>query len=239
MRSLSKTLLLIFSFFLIADLAQSHDERDDDHKSTIRVTGESTVMAKPDQARIQISVVTQARTSQSAATENARKADRIINSLRKKFAADVEIKTISYSVTPNYTYPKEGGEPKIVGYIASNTVEAKTPKLEQVGDMIDVAVESGANNIQALEFGLKDELPSRADALRRAVTQARAKADAIASALGVKIVRIVQVEEAGAVVVPMQKTMAMRAEAADQAQTPVEAGTIEVHGNVTLTVEVQ
>ena len=74
--------------------------------------------------------------------------------------------------------------------------------------------------------------------MREAATKARAEADALASALGLKVVRILTVEETSPVVVPVRDGMfAARAEAA-RAPTPIEAGTIDVTANVTLAVEV-
>ena len=117
-------------------------------------------------------------------------------------------------------------------------IEVKTGNLEKVGDVIDEALGAGANNISGLQFRLKDESAVAAEALREAVKKAKAKADAIATALGVGIVRVMKVEEGGPVIVPvMERSLAMSDAA--RAETPVEAGTIEVQATVTLTVEIQ
>lgn len=93
-------------------------------------------------------------------------------------------------------------------------------------------------SIQALRFELKDEQAVRAQALRQAASRARSKADALASALNLQIVRVLSVSEAGGpVVVPMREAMLARA-SADPA-TPIEPGTIEVRATVNLVVEVR
>ena len=110
--------------------------------------------------------------------------------------------------------------------------------LAKVGSIIDGATAAGANHVQGIQFTLRDQQRVRSQALREAATKARAEADALASALGLKVVRILTVEETSPVVVPVRDGMfAARAEAA-RAPTPIEAGTIDVTANVTLAVEV-
>lgn len=231
-----KLLLIGFILVICAGTARAQEADGKVHPS-IRVTGEASVTVKPDQAEINIGVVTQAHTAQAAASQNAQKQDAVISQLRKLLGAGADIKTISYSLSPNYRYPKEGGQPTIIGYTASNTVQVKTANLDQVGKLIDLGTESGANNIQSLRFTLKDETAARAQALREASIRARSKAEAIASALGLKIQRILRVEEGGSMVRPFveMETTALRAQAAP---TPIEAGSIDVRATVTLTVEV-
>ncbi|MFY9608883.1 MAG: SIMPL domain-containing protein [Blastocatellia bacterium] len=232
-----KALMAIAAIGLVNTVAPAQQPIDKTGRPTIRVSGEATVTAKPDQAEINIGVVTQAATGQAAATQNAQKQDAVLSELRKLLGAAADIKTISYSLTPNYRYPKEGGQPTIAGYTASNVVQVKTNDLAQVGKVIDIATQSGANTVQSLRFTLKDEQGVRSQALREAAIKARAKADALASALGLKIVRVLHVDEGG---VSMPIPMAARTFSAEAnvAQTPVESGTIDVHATVTLTVEI-
>ncbi|MFY9557861.1 MAG: SIMPL domain-containing protein [Blastocatellia bacterium] len=243
MRTSTKALRLmmigcIFSFCCIAAPAQEPIDRT--LHPSIRVTGDATVSVKPDQAEISIGVVTQAPTAQAAAAQNAQKQDSVISELRKTLGSNADIKTVSYSLNPNYRYPKEGGQPTIAGYTASNTVQIKTTNLEQVGKVIDIATGSGANNIQSLRFTLKDEAAARTQALREASTKARSKAEAIASALGLRIQRIVRVEEGGLSVRPVMEYAAADTAMLRQstAPTPIESGSIEIRATVTLTVEV-
>jgi uncharacterized protein YggE len=231
-----RTAIVVAAVVVIQSAALAQERVDRSHQPAIRVTGEATVAVKPDQAVIDIGVVTQAQSAQAAATQNAQKTDAVIADLRKAMGAGADIKTISYSLSPNYRYPREGGQPTIAGYIASNIVQVKMSDLTQVGKIIDLATQSGANNIHGLRFTLKDEFAARSKALAEAAIQARAKADTLASALRLKVVRILQVEEGGSVGA-LPPIMYSRAEAA-QATTPVEPGTIDVRATVVLTVEI-
>ena len=210
---------------------------DNPASPSIRVTGEASVTIKPDQAQIDIGVVTEAKNAQAATTENAERAEAVLGDLRKVLWPGADIKTTSYSLTPVYHYPKEGGTPTITGFSATNVIQIKTNELTQVGKIIDTAAQSSANRIQGLQFTLKDEQAVYTQAMREAVAKARAKAEAIASTLRLKIVRVLRVEEGGQLSRPVYAE-GMRARAATQVQTPVEPGTIDVRATVTLTVEI-
>ncbi len=196
-------------------------------------------MVEPDQAQIDIGVVTQARNAPDAAKENAEKLARVMSAVKKLLGKGDEVKTASYSLNPNYRYP-QGGKPEIVGYTATNVLHIQTGGLENVGKLIDAAMQSGANTIQRLLFTLKDEQSAQIQALRLASTKARTKAEEMANALGLKVIKILAVTEGERAVrpfmVPQQRTTQMDAAAA--VPTPVEAGTIEVRSTVSLTAEV-
>ncbi len=236
-RSTVTLTIAVFIFLTGASWPQKPPEQIP--RPSIRVTGEATLSVKPDQAQIDIGVVTQALTAQTAASENAQRLDAVLTELRHALASGADIQTAGYSVNPNYRYPKEGGTPTITGYTATNTIQLKINDLSLVGKAIDTATRSGANKIQRLTFTLKDERAAQAEALKEASIKAREKAEAIAAALRVKIGRILFVEEGGMAVRPrvLQESAVMRAGVA-AAPTPVEPGNIEVHATVALTVEI-
>ena len=207
--------------------------------SSIRVTAEARVTAKPDRVQIDLGVVTHAATSQEAAAENARQADAVLAAVRKALGAAGVLKTISYSLNPNYKY-HPNAEPTPDGYTASNVVQATLDDLAKIGVVIDTATAAGANHVQDIAFTLRDQDAVRAEALRQAATRARAEAEVLAGALGLRVVRVLNVEENSAQFVPL-RVMASRvasAATAASAPTPVEAGTLDITANVTLSVEV-
>jgi uncharacterized protein len=227
-----KRSLFILMLFALPAAAQETNAK---LPPSIRTNGEATVTAKPDRAEIDIGVVTQAETSAAAASQNAEALEATLKQLRGLLGSNADIKTISYNITPNYNYPTEGGEPTITGYTATNVVRVTLDDLTLVGRVIDTAAASGANRIRNLQFTLKDERTAQAEALRQAAVKARQKAETLAAALGLKIVRIIAVTEDSPGFVPVRDTSYIRTEAAS---TPIETGTIEVRANVTLTVEV-
>jgi uncharacterized protein YggE len=205
---------------------------------SVTANGEAVITVEPDQAEIDIGVLTQARGAPEAARENAEKTSRVLAKLRELVGQGDEIKTAGYSLTPNYRYP-HGAKPEITGYTASNTLRIKMDNLSIVGKLIDAAMQAGANNINRLAFTLKDEHAAQAQALRLATQKARAKADEMAAAVGLKIIRVLAVSEGDRGIRPIVMPLARAAssEAAGAAPTPVEPGIIEVRSSVVLTGE--
>jgi uncharacterized protein len=206
--------------------------------SSIRVTADAKVTAKPDRVQIDIGVSTRASSSPEAAAQNAREADAVLAAVRKAVPAAV-LKTISYSLNPNYQYHPNGGEPAIDGYTAANVVQVTLDDLTKIGAAIDAAAKAGANHVQGIQFTLRDQEAVRAEALRQAALKARAEADVLAQTLGLKVVRVLSVEENSPRVVPVRVFAGTpRAAAAAVTPTPVEPGTLDVAADVTLSVEV-
>jgi uncharacterized protein YggE len=207
--------------------------------SSMRVTGDAKVTARPDRVQIDIGVSTRAAQSQEAASQCARQVEAMLAAVRKATGPAVDLKTISYSLNPVYQYRAKGEEPTLTGYNALNVVQVTLDDLAKIGTVIDSATQAGANFVQGIQFTLRDQDAVRAQALREAATRARAQADVLAAALGLKVVRVLSVEESSPRVVPVRAYMgAQRAMATASAPTPVEAGTLDVTADVMLTVEV-
>src|SRR6516165_6642779 len=207
--------------------------------SSIRVTGDARVTAKPDRVQIDIGVTTRAAQSQDAATQNARQVDAVLAAVRKVAGPTAVLKTVSYSLNPNYQYHPKGGEPTIEGYTAVNVVQVTLDELGKIGAVIDAATQSGANHVQGIQFTLRDQDAVRAEALREAALRARAEADVLAAALGLRVLRVLSVEENSPRVTPLLYGGAPRAMAGGAVPaTPVEVGTLDVTADVTLSVEV-
>ena len=186
----------------------------------IRVTGTATVSAAPERAEIHLGVVTQAATAKEAADANAEK-----------------IETQSYSLQPNYTPPRD--EATIASYTASNMIRVTKIAIDDAAKVIDAATGAGTTNVQRLQFTVDDEEALKLQALADAALKARARADALAGALGLDIVRVLSVTEGEPVVGRpyAAPTIMMQAETG-RAQTPVEPREAEVRATVTLRVEV-
>jgi uncharacterized protein YggE len=207
----------------------------------VRASGEATVTAQPDRAQISIGVINQAPTAQEASSQNAMQTKQALEAIKHVLGSSGEVKTSSYSIAPDYQYPKNGGPPKISGYRASNTVLVTINDLALVGKVIDVATGSGANNVQNISFSLQNEEAVRAQALAEAAGKARANAEAIARALNLHVVGVLEAQTTEAprlrpYVMPMAQTVAMKA--AD-VPTPIEAGTLDIRASVTVTLQVQ
>lgn len=203
------------------------------------VSGESVVQAQPDTAVLTLAVITQNASASEAQAENASRTEAVLRAARAAAGAGAEVKTSGYSLQPQYAY-KEGAPPTITGYIARNAVNVTTGELTRVGAVIDAASRAGANSVDGLAFTLRRDERARNEALSSAVTQARSKAQVIAGTLGGRLVRIVEVQEAGTVrPVPVYERAAGEFGMAKQAATPVEPGSLEIRAQVQLVAEIE
>jgi uncharacterized protein YggE len=203
----------------------------------VRVHGEATVLVQPDGVQMDVGVISQGGTSQAATELNTRQSNAVIGQLRQMIPAG-NIKTVNFSVNPNYQYPKDGSPPEILGYTANNTVRLELDDLKLLRNLIDAATRSGANNVNRMTFTLRDENKARAEALGKAADQARAGARALADRLKVKLGRLLRVEEEQPVIVAPGRQVELTATAKTAESVPVEPGTIEIHASVSLTFEV-
>jgi len=208
-------------------------------KPYIQANGEATISVQPDQALVDIGVVSQGTTASAAAAQNAKLTDAVVAQLGALLKDKKKLKTTNYSVAPNYTYPKSGA-PTISGYTATNVVQVTLDDLGDVSKVIDAATQSGANIVQGMQYQLKNPGLVRAEALKQAAEKARASAEAMAVGLGLKVVRVLSVEEAmpeeGFAMSRKAPAPPMNAHTAPP--TPIEIGTIDVDVSVVLRVEV-
>jgi len=219
--------LLILPF---AGSAQTTVQR----RPLIRAAGEGVVSVRPDQAKVSFAVVTEAATAAEAAAANATQTTKLIEALRSVLGPNAEIRTASYSLSPKYVYPRDGGTPTLTGFTAQNTLDAVIGDLAKIGATIDAGIRGGANRVDSFQLMLKDDSAARAQALKAAGQKARADAEAIASGLGVRVGAVLSADE-GYGIRPLAADV--KTFAATAAQTPVETGTLEVRATVTVEFE--
>ena len=206
------------------------------------VSGDSLVQARPDTAMISVAVVTQAQSALAAQQENAQRSEQMVRALKAAAGAGAEVETSGYSLQPQYNY-RENQQPTIRGYEARNTVTVTLGDLTKVGPVIDAATAAGANMIDSLAFTLRRDEPARDEALAKATREALRKAQVMAQALGGRVGRIVEVQEASVGrPVPIYDVRAMRGSIASkemmQQSTPVEIGTLDIRAQVQLVAEI-
>ena len=109
----------------------------------VQAQGMGTVTIQPDQAILDLSVMTQASTATAASAQNATQVTSVISALTNLLGASASIKTVSYSLNANYSYPSNG-QSVLTGYTAVNTVEATISDLTVIGQTIDAGVQAGA-----------------------------------------------------------------------------------------------
>jgi uncharacterized protein YggE len=198
---------------------------------SVQANGTATLTAKPDQAQLDVGVVTNGTTAQDASQQNASLTNTVQAALSKVLGSAGTMQTVSYSVTPRYSYTPN--QPSvIIGYTASNTTRVTTTDLSQIGVLIDAANQAGANSVGGLSFGLQNPEPLVEQALTQATKQATAHAAAIAAGLGGKLGAVISAQE-GSSYTPV---LVGGSSAAMPVTTPVQTGTVTVYATVTIQV---
>jgi uncharacterized protein YggE len=228
---------IFFAALLACVVSQVNAQQITSPLSSIRVTGDAIVTAKPDRAWIDVGVLTQEKQSQNAATQNAKQLESILGALHKLLGADADIKTINYALNPDYQYRPIGGKSSVSSYTALHVVRVTVDDLDKVGPVIDTATQAGANHVESVRYTVRDQQVLHSQAVREAALKARASADALAAALNLKITRMVSVEEGGDGSPPGADAGDLR-DPAGAAPAPVQSSSFVVTANVTLTVEV-
>jgi len=216
--------------------------RGADTPRVIEVSGNGEARTTPDVAYLSLQIETHAGTAEETSSKNAALAQKVVNALKDKLAGKGTVVTGDYSLNPEY---RENNQPQqkpvITGYTAQNTITVETTELALLGSLIDGAISSGANRINYLNFGLRDDTKARAEAIASASKDAQAQAQALATSLNVKLKHVIRastVPERGPVL-PMARMGAVSFASAPNVPTPVEASQIAVSATVSLTYEIE
>ena len=198
-------------------------------------TGEANRV--PDVVRINAGVMTQAPTATEAIRQNATRMDSVRAALRRAGVAERDIQTSSINLSPNWRH-MENRTPELVGYQANNQVSLRFRDVANAGRILDALVAAGANQIDGPMFMIDRPEEALDEARRDALTKARARADLYARALGMRVVRILSVSEAGMGYMPPQPVM-VRGMAAAEADTAIVPGEQTLNASLTVTFELQ
>lgn len=207
-------------------------------RNTVTVTGRATVSAMPDEVKVTLTVQEEASTAPAAMDAASKTTQRVLERLKSEGIPDNAVETQNVTLYPIRTYDPNTGKETLAGYRAENSVTVIVTDAATVGKVLSAAVESGVNNVTGPVWRLRDESPTVNEALKQAVADARAKAESLATAGGVRVGDVVMISE-GSVEVPVTPPpywrAADKAEAATVAEPPVNPTRIDVTATVTVT----
>jgi uncharacterized protein YggE len=199
------------------------------------VSGTAEVFVAPDQATVRLGIVRQSANAQAAQEQASAAAQEILNAIGKVGVPSSQIQTMRLVLSPVYAprSPDSRDAPRIVAYNATNTVSVRLENLSQVGLVIDAGLKAGANQLEGVQFGLRNDLPSRQQALKDAVEVARGKAMTMADALRVNLAEVLEASEGGVSIIS-ERVEPFAARTALAVDTPVSPGQIQVNATVTI-----
>lgn len=232
--------------------------------NTITVSGNAEVYANPDLATMDFSVISEAATVAAAMEDNSKKMNAIIDVIKNFGVAQEDIKTSGFNINPRYDYVKESksmsassassvsvppedtyyypsGKRVLSGYEINQTLSVKMRDMSKIGQIIEEAVASGANQTGDLQFTIDNPDSIQEQARREAIAKAKDKAQVLAGHLGIKLGNIIGYNEGGYTpVYSMNYAKGAAADATQESAVPVvQAGQNKIESNVSITYEIE
>lgn len=202
------------------------------------VTARGDVQRVPDIAVISAGVVTNAPDAAGAMRDNAGRMTRVLAALKKAGVADRDVSTSSVNLSPQYRYV-ENQAPVIIGYQASNQVTVRFRDIAKSGTILDTLVREGSNQINGPTLMIDKPEAAQDEARVAAIKSARARADLYATALGMKVKRVVSVSESEGYAGGPVPVMGMRQMDAASAKTEIMPGEQSIGVTVSVVFELQ
>ncbi len=207
----------------------------------IYAQGTGRVTTSPDRVIISLAVETEHTDVKVAQAKNAEVMDTVMAAMKSAGLTGDDLKTTGYRIN----LVREGATSSMISptkeryvYHVTNTLMVTLTETDRAGEIVDLAIASGANRVNYISFTLSDEKRSelRSEALTMAVKEAGSDAECVAAALGRRVTGVKEVS-IGSTYVPLPRyyDMAAGAEMAPTTKTPIEPGTLEVAASVSVT----
>lgn len=219
--------------------AQVQGAETEASERTLTVTGRGHLEVKPDTAVVSLGVSELRQSPMEAYNALNASITKIADALKAMGIKEDQIQTSVFSLNAEYDWTQDGGR-RMVGYRATNTLSITTQELDKVANLIQAAVEAGANDLNGVSFSVKNSDKLLEEALKLAVSDAKAKANLVAGELGAKVLQVksVSIQDQGTSLVKANREMAMDGLAA-AAPVPVYSGTTNFSATVSVTFELQ
>lgn len=192
------TTIFIFGFSIYSynsDEIHIHAQSPAFDNKTLFVTGSASTHTKPDKVTMSLGVETTNTKAKAALIANSQLIDKIVNALKMAGIKENETSTSSFTITPNRDYSIDKNQGKLIGFTVRNSILITSQNVNNASDWIDVAVLSGANNVDSIYFSISDKKLDeiKKELIKQAIGNAREKADIAASELGLKVVGVITI----------------------------------------------
>ena len=207
---------------------------------SMNVSGSGQVYLAPDIAYINIGVHTEKPAAADAVAENKDQTQKVIDTLKSAGVDPKDISTTNFSIWSNTQYSPDG-QPNGTTYVVDNTVSVTVRKLGDLGDLLDSAVASGANNVNSIQFDVADKTEALKEARAQAVKDAETQAQELATAAGVKLGDIQNISFNDTLPVPYANTFGKGGggAVAEAAAVPIQPGQLTLSVTVNMTYEIK
>lgn len=180
---------------LIFTLASAQAEEAPERPRSILVMGEGEVAVEPDRMSLVFGIETSAPRIKDAQQENARRTQALLDALKKLKVPAKDIQTGLVRIEPRYHF--DDGRRRLMDYSAQKSFTVTVTDLANYGAVITAVLDAGVESLGGLQFDSSRRKTLEAEARTKAVADARAKAETLASAAGGKVGRPLSIEERG------------------------------------------
>jgi len=206
---------------------------------TLNVNGVGQAFLSPDIAYIYVGVHTEGASASEAVEENKTQTTAVIEALKDAGVADKDIRTTNFSIWPSQQYAPDGTVSGTV-YMVDNSVYVVVRDLEGLGDLLDSAINAGANSINSVQFDVADKAEALKEARAKAVEDAKKQATELAEAAGISLGELQGIEFYDASPYPMFEGKGGGGGAMDTAAAvPIQPGQLTISVTVRLSYAIQ
>jgi uncharacterized protein YggE len=206
---------------------------------TLSVNGTGKAYLVPDIAYINIGVHTEGKNAAEAMALNNVNSQKVIDSVKAAGVDEKDIQTTNFSIYPQQSYDQNGKPTGEITYMVDNTIYVTVRDLTKIGDLLDAAVQAGANNIYGIQFDVSDKSAALSQAREAAVKDAQIAAQEFAKAAGVELGPVQTISSYDSSPVPMAEGKGGGMAVAEAASVPVQAGQMVVTVNVSMVFEIR
>lgn len=162
---------------------------------TITVNGNGLASATPDVVDIQLGVETINNDAAVAISDNAKSMNAVMDAIKALEIEDKDIQTANYNMWVEQVYDRDGMLTDQIRYHVNNQVNIRIRDLSKTGKLLEDALKAGANTVNGITFGVDDITALQSEARVKAIANAKAKAEELAAALGLRVGKVRQVSE--------------------------------------------
>lgn len=208
-----------------------------DNGYTISVNGSGTATGTPDMVDIQFGVESVHADAAEAIGDNNARMQAVLAAVKALGVEDKDVQTVNYSMWVEQIYNMETGMPSgEVRYHVTNQVNVHLRDVAKAGELLGTALAAGANTVNGITFGVADPTELQTTARELAVKQARARAEALAAGLGVRVGKVRFVTEYTNDVSPVPMYAAMEVKGGEAVN--IATGSYNVNVEVQVTFDI-
>lgn len=233
--------LLVFVVFVLTLPVGQANPANEGEQGRVSVVGRAEIVVVPDMASLSVGVVSVSNEAVLAKQENDRIMNQMIAAVSAMGIGKQELLTSGFSIHPQYRQNAKTGEAmEIIGYKVQNNLTIQINDLTQISPLIDICVQSGANQIGSLRFGVKNEAQMKDRLMEKALLDGKGRATRMAETLGVVLGKPLLLQFGGYTRTGISPLADMRFAVAESASsTPVSPGTVTLTAEVNMTFSLQ